>query len=56
MTTAAVTETVGNETTTTLIDTVADGAAGVDYEWCAGVFLFGILLFCLMKLLGGVLK
>ncbi len=56
MTTAAVTETVGNETTTTLIDAVAYGAAGVDYEWCAGVFLFGILLFCLMKLLGGVLK
>ncbi len=56
MTTAVVTETVGNETTTTLIDAVADGAAGVDYEWCAGVLLFGILLFCLMKLLGGVLK
>ena len=56
MTTAAVTETVGNETTTTLIDTVAPGAAGVDYAWIAGVLLFGILLFCLMKLLGGVLK
>ena len=56
MTTAAVTETVGEETTTTLVDTVASGAAGVDYEWLAGVFLFGILLFCLMRLLGGVLK
>ena len=56
MTTAAVTETVGNETTTTLIDTVAPGTAGVDYAWIAGVLLFGILLFCLMKLLGGVLK
>ena len=39
-----------------LVETVAPGAAGVDYEWLAGVFLFGILLFCLMKLLGGVLK
>ena len=39
-----------------LVETVASGAAGVDYEWLAGVFLFGILLFCLMKLLGGVLK
>lgn len=56
MTTMAVTETVDNVTTTTLIDAVAAGAAGVDYEWLAGVFLFGILLYCLMKLLGGVLK
>lgn len=56
MTTGTVTETVGDVTTTTLYDTVAAGAAGVDYEWLAGVFLFGILLFCLMKLLGGILK
>lgn len=56
MTTGTVTETVDNVTTTTLYDTVADGAAGVDYEWIAGVFLFGILLFCLMRLLGGILK
>ncbi len=56
MTTMAVTETVDNVTTTTLVDAVAGGAAGVDYEWCSGVFLFGILLFCFMKLLGGLLK
>lgn len=56
LTTAAVTETVDNVTTTTLVDVVADGAAGIDFEWLSGVFLFGILLFCLMKLLGGVLK
>lgn len=56
MTTAVVTETVDNETTTTLVDVVAGGAAGVDYTWLGGVFLFGILLFCLMKLLGGILK
>ena len=56
MTTMAVTETVDNVTTTTLVDAVAEGAAGVDYEWLSGVFLFGILLYCLMKLLGGVLK
>lgn len=56
MTTSTVTETVDNVTTTTLIDTVASGAAGVDYAWIAGVFLFGILFFCLMKLLGGILK
>ena len=56
LTTAAVTETVDNVTTTTLIDVVASGAAGVDFEWIAGVALFGILLFCLLKLLGGILK
>lgn len=56
MTTGMVVDTVDGVTSTTLIDTVAAGAAGVDYEWVAGVFLFGILLYCLMKLLGGVLK
>lgn len=56
MTTTAITETVGNETTTSLVDTVAPGAAGVDYAWLAGVLLFTVLLFCLLKLLGGVLK
>ena len=55
-TTSVITETVGNDTHQYLVETVASGAAGVDYEWLAGVFLFGILLFCLMKLLGGVLK
>ena len=55
-TTSIITETVGNDTRQYLVETVASGAAGVDYEWLAGVFLFGILLFCFMKLLGGVLK
>ncbi len=55
-TTSVITETVGSETHQYLLETVAPGAAGVDYEWLAGVFLFGILLFCFMKLLGGVLK
>lgn len=56
MTTAAITETVDGETVTTLVDVVADGAAGVDYEYLAGVLLFGIMLFCLFKLLGGILS
>ena len=55
-TTSIITETVGNDTHQYLVETVAPGASGVDYEWVAGVFLFGIMLFCLMKLLGGVLK
>lgn len=56
MTTIAITETVDGVTTTTLIDAVAEGAAGVDWEYLSGVALFGILVFCLFKLLGGVLK
>ena len=55
-TTSVVTQTVGNDTYQYLVETVAPGAAGVDYEWVSSVFLFGILLYCLMKLLGGVLK
>ena len=55
-TTSIVSQTVGNDTHQYLVETVAPGAAGVDYEWLSGVFLFGILLFCFMKLLGGVLK
>lgn len=55
-TTSVVSQTVGNDTQQYLIETVAPGAAGVDYEWVAGVLLFAIMLFCLMKLLGGVLK
>ena len=56
MTTAAITETVDGETVTTLVDVVASGSAGVDYEYLSGVFLFGIMLFCLFKLLGGILS
>lgn len=55
-TTSVVSQTVGNDTQQYLVETVAPGAAGVDYEWLAGVLLFAILLFCLMRLLGGVLK
>lgn len=55
-TTSVISQTVGNDTQQYLIETVAPGAAGVDYEWVAGVLLFAIMLFCLMKLLGGVLK
>lgn len=55
-TTSVVSQTIGNDTQQYLIETVAPGAAGVDYEWVAGVALFAIMLFCLMKLLGGVLK
>ena len=32
------------------------GLAGLDYEWLAGVALFSLILFCLFRILGGVLK
>ena len=55
-TTTVISETVGTDTHQYLVETVAPGAAGVDYEWIAGVALFAILLFCLMKLLGGIVS
>lgn len=55
-TTAVYTETVNGETVTTLVDVVADGSAGVDWEYISGVFIFGIMLFCLFKLLGGIIS
>lgn len=56
MTQTPVTETVDGVTTTTMIDVVASGAAGVDYAWLAGVALFGILLYCVMRIIGSFLK
>lgn len=32
------------------------GIAGMDLEWIAGVVVFTVLLYCLMKLLGGMVK
>lgn len=55
-TNTVVSQTVGSDTYQYLVETVAPGSAGVDYEWVAGVVLFAILLYCLMRLLGGVLK
>ena len=55
-TTSVITQTVGDDTYQYLVETVAPGSAGVDYEWLAGVALFAILLYCLMRLLGGILK
>lgn len=55
-TTAVYMETVDGETVTTLVDVVADGAAGVDYEYLSGVLIFCIMLFCLFRLLGGILS
>lgn len=32
------------------------GLAGLDYHWIAGVTLFALFLFCLLKLIGGFVK
>lgn len=56
MTQTPITETVDGVTTTTMVDVVASGAAGIDYAWIAGVVLFGILLYCVMRIFGSVLN
>lgn len=35
---------------------VANGVAGVDWEWLAGVLLFAIVLFSFMRIVGVFLK
>lgn len=35
---------------------VVPGVAGLDWPWLCGAALFGIMLFCLFKLLGGIWK
>lgn len=35
---------------------VIPGLAGLDWEWLASVFLFALVLFCLFRLLGGVVR
>lgn len=55
-TTAVYSETVDGDVVTSLVDVVASGTAGVDWEYVSGVFLFGLMLFCLFKLLGGIVS
>lgn len=50
-------------TTSTYIDgevvtviEIVPGVAGLDWPWLCGAALFGIMLFCLFKLLGGIWK
>lgn len=35
---------------------VIPGAAGLDFVWLASVALFALVLFCIFKLIGGLLK
>lgn len=47
-------------TYTPLLDPVTGqaviGVAGVDWEWIAGVFLFGIVLYSFLRLVGVIFK
>ena len=47
---------VNADGTTESYEVVPAGLAGVDWEWVGGVFLFSVMLYCLLRLLGGVLK
>ena len=35
---------------------VIPGLAGLDYEWLAGVVLFALIVYCLFRILGGILR
>lgn len=35
---------------------IVPGLAGLDYAWLTAVSLFGMVSFCVLKLLGGLLK
>ena len=56
MTQEAVTVTIDGVSSVEYIDTVASGVAGVDWVWIAGVFLFGIVLFCALRIVGVLIK
>ena len=48
----SVTETVGGVESVRFLN----GVAGVDWEYIGGVFLFAVCMYCLLRILGGVMK
>ena len=38
------------------VSVIPSGASGVDWAWVSGVCLFGLTLYCLFRLLGGIVK
>ena len=38
------------------VDIIPPGLAGVDIPWVAGVFLFGLTLYCLLRIVGSVIS
>ena len=56
MTQQAVSTTVDGVIQTEYIEVVASGLAGVDWPWVAGVFLFGVTLYCALRIVGALIK
>lgn len=52
MTETFVPYTVDGETFYETVNTVASGAAGVDWAWIMGVLLFALVLYSLFRILG----
>lgn len=38
------------------VEVIPGGFAGVDWGWISGVLLFAISLYCIFKIIGGLLK
>lgn len=38
------------------VDIIPYGISGVDFEWIAGVFLFALTLYCVFKIIGGIIS
>ena len=56
MTQIAVTTEIDGALSTELVEVVASGAAGLDWPWLAGVFLFALVLYSLFRILGVFFK
>lgn len=50
-----VTYQVWDETNQYMQTIIPSGAAGVDWQFVANVFIFGIVLYCFFRTLGGIL-
>ena len=53
--TQTVTEHLSDGTTSTYQE-IVPGVAGMDFVWLAGALLFALVLFCIFKIIGGLLK
>lgn len=38
-----------------LLEVIPSGSAGVDWTWIAGVLLFALTFYCIMRIVGGIL-
>jgi len=39
-----------------VVNVIPAGSAGIDWPWIAGVALFALTLYCVFRLIGGILK